>query len=265
MKHIFIINLLQDEKKKTHMQMLAAQQGLKVEFIEATNGALLDSETINDIYSPRKAIDCIGRELSKGEIGCFLSHQKIFQRIMDENIEEAVIMEDDVYFDAGLLTFINNRDQLPNDTELVLLGYWQKGVNDMKKLISYRYAKVLTSQYRIVRFCTHVHGTYGYYITRKGAGKLLKSFESGIVMPIDHYVCDDNYVNLYGLFPPVVHIEKQFDVEKSDLEAERRKMRKDTHNIFENNALIWNFEIVQKFYFSLKRRYKQIKSLKEYS
>ena len=79
---IFIINLSNDNEKKQYMQQLCNKYNLYPEFIEAVDGRLLNDNDISAVYSKDKAIKTISRELSKGEIGCALSHIKIYQKMI---------------------------------------------------------------------------------------------------------------------------------------------------------------------------------------
>ena len=80
----------------------------------------LSPEEISATYSPKQALALNGRELTRGEIGCSLSHLRLYQRQIDLGHEEVVILEDDVVVDPRLLEILDRRDALPADWELVL-------------------------------------------------------------------------------------------------------------------------------------------------
>jgi len=96
---IFVVNLKKDREKKEFIIALCKKYGLQIEFIDAVDGRNLSRANILDVYSKEEAIKNIGRELSSGEIGCALSHKKIYKKMLDENINQALILEDDVEFD----------------------------------------------------------------------------------------------------------------------------------------------------------------------
>ena len=50
---------------------------------------------------------------SLGSIACFWSHRKIWQKIVDEGIEDAVILEDDVILKDDVNSFPNVSEQTP--------------------------------------------------------------------------------------------------------------------------------------------------------
>lgn len=225
MPEIFIINLKKEIKRKKHMQNQCARLGLKYQFIEAVNGHDLNEDEVKKEYSSVQALKNSERELGRGEIGCALSHKKIYQKMVDENITEAIILENDVTFDRRLVDFFEFKQQFPSNAELVLLGYWYVNVKNVKTLISFRNRLTVSKSTKLVRFTQNMHGAYGYFITLQGANRLLHSLNQKIKMPIDHYTGDEKYVNLYGVYPPVVRLSSSFDID-TDLQKEREQTRK---------------------------------------
>jgi glycosyl transferase family 25 len=222
---IYIINLKRDVQKREHMIKEMSKFDLDYELIEAIDGSLLSESEISEVYDKEKSISSIGRELSRGEIGCALSHRNIYKKMIDDSIKEAVILEDDVELPQDLIAILNKNKKFPKDCELMLFGYWQNQVIDVKFFISFYFFKYFWKNYKIVRFASNMYGTYGYFITQNGAKKLLEILDQKIYMPIDHYSDDDMYVNLYGIYPQVVNLSKKFDL-ITDLENERNELRK---------------------------------------
>ena len=229
---IFIINLKKDIEKKQHMQKLCQKYNLEVEFIEAVYGKELSQEAIDAIYSEQNSIKEIGRSLSSGELGCLLSHRTIYQRMISENIPEAIILEDDIEFNEKFINFLIIKDNLPRDAELLLLGYWYSGIKYTSALISFHNRMKISQTHEIVRFTKKMHGTYAYYITIRGAKKILSSLDNNITMPIDHYTGDENIINLYGIYPAIVKLSDSFSID-TDLQNERLLLR----NKFTSNKI----------------------------
>ncbi len=269
---IFIINLKKDKLKKEHMQELCQKYDLQVNFIEAVYGKELSREENNASYSKEKSIREIGREMSEGEIGCALSHKMVYQKMISNNIQDAIVFEDDVEFDENLLKVIKQRYKFPKKAELVLLGYWREDIPNIKKLISFRERYLLIDNYQTVRFTGLVHGTYGYYLTNQGAKKLLNHLSKSIYMPIDHYTGDDRFVNMYGIYPPVVYLSSKFDF-LTELEKERLEKRSTIKPIEKYNRIksflkmIGVLNIVKSFiakYRDLKQYLKRFKQPRQY-
>lgn len=269
---IFIINLKKDSEKFFHMQAVCKRYDLKVDFIEAVDGKVLGDEEILKVSSPVASMKEIGRQLARGEIGCALSHKKIYQKMVDENISKALIFEDDIEFDENLLKFLQS-NKLPSNAELILLGYWVDGIKNLNVLTSFRHRTVLSKFFKLVRFTRSVHGTYGYFISYEGAQKLLHALNEKIKMPIDHYTGEDKYVNLYGVYPPLIRLSSLFDID-TELEKERRKKRnefdtqpmqhKKIKQFLERFRLLGIMKGLWSLYARLVLFYHQIKKQREY-
>ncbi|BAS67693.1 glycosyltransferase family 25 protein [Bathymodiolus septemdierum thioautotrophic gill symbiont] len=219
---VFIVNLKKDIEKHTHMQALCQRFNLQAEFVDAVDGRQLKESEINSVFSQENAIQNINRELTKGEIGCALSHKNIYQKMIDNNIENALILEDDVDFDDTLLDLLSRIDDFPKDWELMLLGHFGCIRIDKATEYSFWYKKKLHKKYIIRRPSEEGHGTHGYLLNNKGAKKFINIL-SEIALPIDHYTGDDKCTNLYIIQQPVITLNKKL-ASNSNLQADREKM-----------------------------------------
>ena len=62
-------------------------------------------------------------QLTKGAIGCYLSHQKLYDMIVASDAEYGLIFEDDVMIDASIYKKLNKHiESIPNDWDILLLG-----------------------------------------------------------------------------------------------------------------------------------------------
>lgn len=66
------------------------------EIWDASDGAQMSNEQIATVYQPRLHTPYYPFPLRPGEIGCFLSHRRIWQRMVDESIPRLLILEDDI-------------------------------------------------------------------------------------------------------------------------------------------------------------------------
>lgn len=63
-------------------------------------------------------------QLTKGGIGCYLSHVKIWENILKHNYKYALIFEDDAKVPHNINEIINEElKYFPNDWDIILLGY----------------------------------------------------------------------------------------------------------------------------------------------
>ena len=121
---IFIINLPRRiDRKQQISQRLDLMKINNYAFVEAVDGSTLQNETSSEYYNKEKAIN-IKRNLLPNEIACSLSHLKIMQQMVNNNIKHAIIMEDDCIPTAYLHEFLKHFDPLKNNLDLLFLGYW---------------------------------------------------------------------------------------------------------------------------------------------
>jgi len=237
---IFIINLKKDTQKKLHMQELCAKYGLQPEFIEAVDGKSLTVEDMAKTYSNALAIEKLGRELSKGEIGCALSHKNVYKKMIDENIEMALILEDDVDFDNKLVKSLREINKLPYDWEVILLGHHTGSSREIRTQWSIWYKQIISEEFILRRPCEVGYGAYGYYLNRKGAEKLYNHLDL-IRLPIDHYTGNYRYINLYVVQDPLVLINKGLTI-LSNLALERSALQS---SLFEVQRVSFKKKVAQ--------------------
>ena len=92
--------------------------GLKYELFEAVDGSLLSEEEIAK-YCDVEAIKA--KNMNRGQIGCSLSHYFIYERMVKENIEKALILEDDLVLNEKLVKALPILEEKLNDGEIIML------------------------------------------------------------------------------------------------------------------------------------------------
>jgi len=224
---VFVINLKRSTERKEYMAALCEKNSLFPEFITAVDGRRLDvEELLGEVCLNNMVAGGIGRELCKAEIGCALSHKEIYQKLIDQNIEQALVLEDDVEFDERLIHVLGSINTFPSNWEIVLLGHHggESRFNNTKGSLWDR--KIILNNYKLVRPSELAYGAYGYLINKRGASKLLAELEL-MAKPIDHYTGDSYYINLYAVSPPVIGIHEDLSdnfhsmEERKELQAER--------------------------------------------
>lgn len=179
--------------------------GLKFEFVDAVDGSASSPPELAARSHSRDTLRLLGRNLTPGEIGCGLSHLRLYRRLLDSGLEEAVILEDDVILDPALPAFLRQRHRLPEKWELLHLH-----VGLPRAPFSIWGARKLSEQLRCVRLTIPVNGSFGYLIRRAGAEKLLQHSRNRcgdvVRVPAD-VLCGGSLktgLRLYGIDPAVV-------------------------------------------------------------
>ena len=99
---VFVISLKRAVDRRALSRRALDRIGLDFEFFDAIEGARLSDAELTAAYDAEKNAWQYKRPLSRPEIGCYLSHHALWKRIVDENLEGAVILEDDFAADASL-------------------------------------------------------------------------------------------------------------------------------------------------------------------
>lgn len=116
-----------------------------------------------------------GKPITSGEVGCFLSHRKIWKDVVDKQ-KNSVVFEDDALIDNKLMNFLTVLPDHSIEFDVILLGHSKKDYH-RKKL--YHFLEPLKTSLSIGEFYlgrgfkTWPSGAVGYVITPKGAQKLL--------------------------------------------------------------------------------------------
>lgn len=99
---IFMINLLRRPERRMKMEESFKEIGLQVETMAAIDGNELTSDYLDEIgvkFLPGYSDPFQNRPMTKGEIGCFLSHFMIWEKQVLEQLNEVLVLEDDIRFE----------------------------------------------------------------------------------------------------------------------------------------------------------------------
>jgi glycosyl transferase, family 25 len=99
---IYIISLRGAAERRTQCAATMARLGLRFEFFDAVEGAKLSHEEIAQVYDADGNARLYKYPLSRPEIGCYLSHFALWQRIASGAEEGAFLLEDDFQAQPGL-------------------------------------------------------------------------------------------------------------------------------------------------------------------
>jgi glycosyl transferase family 25 len=155
----FVINLERSIDRKIILEERAKKVGLNIEFIKAVDGRELSEAEVKLHTRP------LNYAFLRGEVGCALSHQKIYKKIIDDNIPYALILEDDITLPEDIVNILNSL-QVKNDKPyIILLSRVNKYIKAPIKNIDRKHALHKTQQ------ATTAHA---YIINEKAAQKMLE-------------------------------------------------------------------------------------------
>lgn len=125
----FIIHLPRATARRPQVDHLLNASPYRAEVLDAVDGLALTKTQQTDCYSATP----LHRPhypfaLNTGEIGCFLSHRAAWQRILDEDLDAALILEDDVQIEPAAF----ERSHTLAAAHIAQLGYIQFQVRQLK-------------------------------------------------------------------------------------------------------------------------------------
>jgi len=175
---VFVISLSEATERRERMAKILGDLNISFEFIDAIDGRQFAmSAHVN--YDRAKRLKYFGRDLKGGELGCTLSHKLAYEKMLSDNIDQAIIFEDDVVLYDGFIDTIQAIQKCDVPYDMVRFMGRDKVLNaKQRKIIQ------LTDDVTLTRLCATPGGTYAYLITQTGAQKLLPHLEQ-IAYPID--------------------------------------------------------------------------------
>jgi glycosyl transferase family 25 len=197
---IFVISLERAADRRRHMERLLEGLGVEAEFIPAVDGrALTASQRAR--YDARRARWHYRAEMTDSEIACYLSHYRCYERIANEGLPMALILEDDIAVGPQFLPVVQAlAAQAEPEWSVVRLQTQRTRVSKPKSPKDAGSAIGDLPGGGLFRLGTHVLGGCAYMMRRSAAETML-SYGLRIVRPIDQTL-DRYWEN--GILPYVV-------------------------------------------------------------
>jgi len=167
-------------------------------------------------YSPERALISQGRTLSEGDVGCFISHYRLWRSLLAGEHEQMLVLEDDVYVDwPAVLPFLA-RD-LGQNIHFLRLYVQRPAISRELGWLCGR---------RVVQFLHYTYGMQAYLVTREGARRLVEKSKV-IDRAIDDFIdrsWDHGIPNLC-VFPfPVIELEVPSSIGGVDRYADQQTL-----------------------------------------
>ena len=170
---IYVINLARSPHRKKQISDQLKNCPVDYEFITAVDGAgknISDFEQYN-----QNTINITGKDLKTTEIGAFLSHIKAITAGKKDNVDWAIILEDDVVVSPHFNDIINHINNVNENIDCIRL--YGRGLGLAKN--------PTTIQKRTTY--SNWGGALGYAINKSGIGKVLGVCDN-FTMKIDNFL-----------------------------------------------------------------------------
>jgi glycosyl transferase family 25 len=207
---IFVITLRGSEKRQRSIASQLHALNISFEFFEGVDGRNMSSDEILKHYDTRKANKYLERDLIKGEIGCALSHKYIYEKMITDNIQRAIVLEDDIIIDDNFSTVICLLDKLAIDNYIVKLDSVEKQTVPWHKIR-------LNDTYCIEHPLSSVAYTWGYYIDIFAAKKMLTVLDK-VFLEADNWTYFKSFIKLRILNKRVITDNSIFNSEIGERE-----------------------------------------------
>lgn len=177
---ISVVSLKNALERRVHINKQFMTQQIEFQYFDAIEPHQIDEALKNT------GIELKNCSLTKGEIGCFLSHLSLWKKIIDNNLPYMAIFEDDIYLGSEAKSFLKDNSWIPENVEVIKLEAFSDSVQvelfSKKNLINDRSLFLLKGRHL---------GTAGYIISNAGARNLFNYISDlDVLKPIDDIMFD---------------------------------------------------------------------------
>ena len=161
---VFVISLARAAERRAKMIRRLDEANVAYEITDAVDGAILDLSQLGERLDRKGQMRHLGRPMTRGEIGCYLSHYNLWRRMTDEQIPMAVILEDDATLKDGFAQAVAAVAACDYEWDVVLLHAPFRGTR--------RLVCNLGGDFQLMDYKRHYPRTTGYLVSLSGAKKL---------------------------------------------------------------------------------------------
>lgn len=199
---IYYINLKKDIERNSYIKKNLDELNIKYERIEAING--------NDINIEKKYTVIYTNDFiaTKGQIGCYLSHIKCYEKFIESKYEYLIILEDDVdlnnNFKNSIIILFNCYSNIIKSSDFIYLSRSQVMKDYQYKINLQKYNDEFIYSPDIFGY-----GFHSYFLTKNGAKNLLNIINDAKII----------YDNI-NIFVPIDVLETWYNFGKTNKKNE---------------------------------------------
>lgn len=212
---VFVVNLERDTARRESILKECRKYAIEPEIINAVYGKSLTDEELSVMV-----MDHEENGLTRGEIGCSLSHISIYNRMVHDSIPIALVLEDDAVIGDGILEAIRDIVEFNRTTDKPSIYHMGQPKAYIKSFPTRLESITL---YPIFRSDL----THGYMINLKAAEKLSK-----FLFPVRFTADDWKYfkytqnICIYNVVPHPVFVLSDNTTSIHDRDDMRKKRKK---------------------------------------
>lgn len=208
-----VINLDRSLDRMRHMNDQFAGLGRKFKRVVGCDAKAVDEA---DLF-PLKCQDNSYRDMTAGEIACFLSHRKCWEIAANSDDEYTAIFEDDVYLSKNAEVFLNDENWIIHGAKCIKIETLNHSVVQSRK------KHQLQKGYTLHQLVSVHYGSAGYIISKEYAKELINKS-----MPIpcitDEFLFGRAYMakkekNIYQMAPAICIQSRILNEDNSEFET----------------------------------------------
>lgn len=181
------INLIRRLDKRKFIADQFDNVSFNLKFFSAVDGATLNLEQLikQGHLAPDNRDLGTGNKLTPAQIGVYLSHYELWKETLNSDNKITFILEDDAFLDCEITTLQKVIHYIPEDADIFFVNHRKNKKQHINPYIS--------------KFVGRFWGLTAYFVTKKGAEKLLQ-LTAPIHMSVDDMVSQLNEKGLINCY-----------------------------------------------------------------
>jgi len=201
---IFVINMPKSVERWAYVKAQLDSIGIDVERVDGVDVSTLSKENLDKYYSYKKNRKEYPKPLSKGEIGCHISHVNCWEKTIEQNLDFAIILEDDILitqeFSKAIEFLKSNFDK------------WDFVRIQVESKDRWLWKKEDLEGFSLYEFLRHSGCSWGYVLKREIATRLLNNIiPFGITTDSNMHLYHKYDIEIKSLIPPVIFARPEND------------------------------------------------------
>ena len=212
---VYVISLDREVERRKALEQQLAEHAIDYQHVRGVDGRALDLDSVPGL-DQAAARRLLGRRLLPGELGCYLSHRRLWVQLLEQEVGSAVVLESDARLGADFVAVIDALEAADLNWEIAMLCY-------SKLVPSFWGRHRLLPGTQVVKFANRrAFYTTGYMLKRR-ANEVLYAQSEAITMPIDHLISGgrvDKHLEMIAITPECVR-PASLETEAGSIHEER--------------------------------------------
>ena len=189
---LFVISI-RPARLREFEERLGPELCKRLTVVEGVDGSKLNVADLirQNVYKPANRFNV----LKRGEIGCFLSHRAVWERMVEEKIPEAIIFEDDCLVTPAILRSGMHMDECPPDWLLLYFARNEEFAPNKRKVSAHWHVP------------SRSWGQFFYALRLEGAKRLLDGSEP-FTQAVDTFASSARVRGRYAHVPSLCGVKK---------------------------------------------------------